>query len=117
MNPPYSKEERVCKPNCRKKICAKRGWHRAAYKPGAEQFVAKAHEQARLGNATTVCLLASRTDVQWFHRYCWDAERHASRPGVQVRFIEGRLTFGNDREGDPAPFPSTVVIFRAGEVE
>lgn len=49
-----------------------------------------------------VYLIPSRTDTAWFHDYCWKKS--------EIRFIRGRLKFG-DAENS-APFPSMVVIFR-----
>lgn len=82
LNPPYSK--------CR-------------------QFIAKAAEEARRG-VTVVCLVPSRTDTRMWHEYVWDQTVHAPRPGVQVRFLKGRLKFGGATAG--APFPSVVIVFR-----
>jgi phage N-6-adenine-methyltransferase len=73
-------------------------------------FIAKAAEQARKGNATVVCLVPARTDTRWFHDHIWDEQWHRTRPGVEVRFIKGRVKFGAATNG--APFPSMVVIFR-----
>lgn len=82
LNPPYSK--------CR-------------------EFIAKAAEEARKG-CTVVCLVPSRTDTRWWHEHVWDREQHRPRPGVEVRFIKGRLKFGGATAG--APFPSVVIVFR-----
>jgi phage N-6-adenine-methyltransferase len=73
------------------------------------EFVAKAAEEARKG-LTVVCLVPSRTDTRWWHEHVWDAERHTTRPGVEVRFLKGRLKFGNSQNS--APFPSVVIVFR-----
>jgi phage N-6-adenine-methyltransferase len=73
------------------------------------EFIAKAAQEARRG-ATVVCLVPSRTDTRWWHGDVWDAERNQPRPGVEVRFIKGRLKFGNSENS--APFPSVVVVFR-----
>lgn len=51
-------------------------------------------------NTTVVCLVPSRTDTRWWHDYCMKGE---------IRFIKGRLKFGNSKNS--APFPSAVVIF------
>lgn len=51
-----------------------------------------------------VMLLPARTDTKWFHRYIYN------QPNVEVRFIKGRLKFGNSKNS--APFPSMIVIFR-----
>jgi site-specific DNA-methyltransferase (adenine-specific) len=83
-------------------------------------FVAKAHAEARINTATTVCLVAARPDTRVFHQYVWDQLAERPRKGVSVNFIKGRIKFvdptGRGRK-DAAPFPSMVVIFRAGEVE
>ena len=48
-----------------------------------------------------VFLLPARTDTRWFHDYCMKAR--------EIRFLRGRLKFGNAEFN--APFPSMVVIF------
>lgn len=73
------------------------------------EFIAKAAREAQRG-CTVVCLVPSRTDTRWWHEHVWDAERHRPRPGVEVRFIKGRLKFGGATAG--APFPSVVIVFR-----
>lgn len=72
-------------------------------------WFAFASEQSRRG-AFFVCLVPSRTDTKAWHRYVWNKELHKPRPGVEVRFVEGRLKFGGCENS--APFPSAVVIFR-----
>jgi phage N-6-adenine-methyltransferase len=85
LNPPYSK--------CR-------------------EFIGKAAMEAQNG-CTVVCLVPSRTDTRWWHEHVWDREQHRTRPGVDVRFVKGRLRFGGGK--DCAPFPSVVIIFRPGD--
>ena len=70
-------------------------------------FMRKAAAEAQRG-ATVVCLVPSRTDTRWWHAYVWSD--NAPRPGVEVRFLRGRLKFGDSENS--APFPSVVVIFR-----
>lgn len=65
------------------------------------KWVKKASE-ARGG--VVVCLLPARTDTKYFHEYIYN------KPGVEIRFIKGRLKFGDATNS--APFPSMVVIFR-----
>jgi site-specific DNA-methyltransferase (adenine-specific) len=72
-------------------------------------FVSKAAAEAKHG-ATSVLLIPSRTDTRYWHAHVWDDVRHCPRPGVEVRFIKGRLKFGQGKNS--APFPSVVVIFR-----
>ena len=86
------------------------GWCNPPYSRGRQaQFIAKAAEE-RLNGFVTVMLLPARTDTRAFHAYIWDAETHQPRPGVEVRFLKGRLKFGGCTNA--APFPSMVVIFR-----
>jgi phage N-6-adenine-methyltransferase len=82
LNPPYSK--------CR-------------------EFIGKAATEGRKG-CTVVCLVPSRTDTRWFHEHVWNVATNSPRPGVEVRFVKGRLRFGGGK--DSAPFPSVVIIFR-----
>lgn len=86
-------------------------WCNPPYSKCAE-FVAKAAAEARKG-VTTVMLIPSRTDTKYWHEFIWDREKHQPRPGVEVRFIKGRLKFGNSQNS--APFPSVVIVFRPVE--
>lgn len=54
-----------------------------------------------------VMLLPARTDTKWFHDYIY----HKS----EIRFLRGRIRFGNMNQN--APFPSMVVIFRRAGYE
>lgn len=75
-------------------------WMNPPYGRGISAWVRKAWQSAQEG-ATVVCLLPARVDTAWFHDLCIKAD---------VRFIRGRLKFGNEKNS--APFPSMVVIFR-----
>lgn len=77
------------------------------------QFIGKAAEEARAGRATVVCLVPARTDTRWWHQWIYDARWHRTRPGVEVRFLKGRLKFGGS--DNSAPFPSALVVFRRWE--
>ena len=59
---------------------------------------------ASVAGNTVVMLLPARTDTRWFHEYIYN------RKNVEVRFLKGRLKFGNAKNS--APFPSMVVVFR-----
>lgn len=50
-----------------------------------------------------VFLIPARTDTRWFHGLILPYAK-------EIRFIKGRLTFGDAKA--PAPFPSMVVIFQ-----
>lgn len=69
-------------------------------------WVAKAHETAKSGAGSVVCLVPARTDTAWWHDHVMEA--------TEIRLVRGRLKF-NDKAGS-APFPSAVVVFRSGEV-
>ena len=72
-------------------------------------FIEKAAREASQG-ATVVALVPSRTDTKWWHSAVYDAALRAFRPGVEVRFVKGRLKFGEGKNS--APFPSVVIVFR-----
>lgn len=55
-----------------------------------------------------VYLLPARTDTKWFHDL-------VIPKASEIRFIKGRLKFGDATAG--APFPSMLVIFRAAARE
>lgn len=62
----------------------------------------KACYEHSLKGATVVMLIPSRTDTKAWHDYVMKAD--------EIRFIKGRLKFGNSKNS--APFPSAIVIFR-----
>lgn len=68
-------------------------------------WIAKGHHSAREEGATVVMLIPSRTDTDYWHRYVMRAD--------EIRFIRGRLRFGNAENS--APFPSAVVVFRPAQ--
>jgi hypothetical protein len=55
-----------------------------------------------------VFLIPARTDTRWFHEIVLAAAK-------EIRFIKGRLKFGDAKNS--APFPSMVVIFKTNETE
>lgn len=73
------------------------------------KFIAKAAEEREKG-CTTVMLIPARTDTKAYHRYIWDASTHGPRPGIEVRFLPGRIKFVGAKHG--APFPSMIIVFR-----
>lgn len=71
------------------------------------KWVHKCFIESHRPNTTCVMLLPARTDTKWFHNYIYDL------PFTEIRFIKGRLKFGDSKNS--APFPNMVVIFRAKE--
>ena len=63
-------------------------------------WLKKAYEESLKG-ITVVCLIPSRTDTKYWHDYCMKSS--------EIRFVKGRLKFGNSTNS--APFPSAIVIF------
>lgn len=50
-----------------------------------------------------VFLVPSRTDTRWWHEHALEA--------TEIRFIRGRLRFGDATNS--APFPSCILVYRA----
>ena len=65
-------------------------------------WVKKCHDEAQKENTVCVMLIPARTDTRWFHEFIYDQ--------AEIRFVKGRLKFGDGKNS--APFPSMVVIFR-----
>lgn len=72
------------------------------YGRGIGEWVRKAYMEAGLDGTMVVGLLPARTDTKWFHDYIYGK--------AEVRFIKGRLKFGDAKNS--APFPSMVVIWK-----
>lgn len=79
-------------------------WCNPPYGRKIYKWVQKAYNESKK-NATVVMLLPARTDTKWFHEYIYNQ--------AEIRFIKGRLKFGNSKNS--APFPSMIVIFSKGE--
>ncbi len=67
-------------------------------------WVKKSWEESTKPNTIVVMLIPARTDTRYFHEYI----QYRS----EIRFIKGRLKFGDSKHS--APFPSMIVIFRSG---
>lgn len=70
-----------------------------------KDWVKKCSEEAKKPGTTIVLLIPARTDTSYFHDYIYQ------KPNVEIRFIRGRLKFGDGKNS--APFPSMAVIFRS----
>lgn len=82
-------------------------WCNPPYGRTIGKWVEKARK-SYLSGATVVMLLPARTDTRWFHDYIYHV-------ADEIRFIKGRLKFGNSKIS--APFPSMLVIFRGEKNE
>ena len=58
-------------------------------------------KKAAEANTLVVMLLPARTDTKWFHDYIYGK--------AEIRFLKGRLKFGDSKNS--APVPSMVVLF------
>lgn len=76
-------------------------WMNPPYGREIGKWVKKASE-ARGG--VVVCLLPARTDTKYFHEYIY------KNPRCTIRFIKGRLKFGDSTNS--APFPSMIVVYQ-----
>lgn len=76
-------------------------WMNPPYGRTIGKWIEKAYLSAQKG-ATVVGLLPARTDTRWFHDFIYGK--------AEIRFVKGRLKFGEAKEN--APFPSMVVIWR-----
>ena len=76
------------------------------YGRSIKEWIRKAYEESRKPNTIVVALIPARTDTRYWHDYCMEAS--------EIRFIRGRLKFGESNNS--APFPSAVVIFGSGSI-
>lgn len=65
------------------------------------KWVKKCYDESRVGTLV-VMLIPARTDTKWFHEYIYGK--------AEIRFIKGRVKFGDSKNS--APFPSMLVVFR-----
>jgi site-specific DNA-methyltransferase (adenine-specific) len=66
------------------------------------QWMKKAFEEVANGNAeVVVSLVPARTDTAWWHNFSMKGD---------IRFLRGRLKFGDAKSS--APFPSAIIIFK-----
>lgn len=68
-----------------------------------QKWIKKCYEHYIRGG-TAVMLIPARTDTKAFHDYIYGK--------AEIRFIRGRLRFGNSKNS--APFPSMIVIYKKG---
>lgn len=67
------------------------------------RWVEKCYTEVNAGSCSlAVMLIPARTDTRWFHKYIYQK--------AEVRFLKGRLKFGDSKNA--APFPSMVVVFK-----
>ena len=70
------------------------------------EWVKKAYYESFKPDTVIVLLIPARTDTKYFQEYIYHR--------AEIRFLKGRLHFNNSKNA--APFPSMIVIFRAGGV-
>ena len=66
-----------------------------------KEWVQKCYEESLKPNTKVVMLIPARTDTIYFHKYIYNI--------ATIRFLKGRLKFGECKNS--APFPSMVVVF------
>ncbi|OAW28339.1 DNA N-6-adenine-methyltransferase [Staphylococcus hominis] len=67
-----------------------------------KKWIMKAYEES-LNGATVVCLIPARTDTTYWHDFIFGKAN-------DIRFLKGRLKFGNSKNS--APFPSAIVVYQ-----
>ena len=65
------------------------------------QWIEKAYNESLKGSKV-VCLIPSRTDTKYWHDFIFNK-------ASEVRFIKGRLKFGDSKNS--APFPSAIIVY------
>ena len=71
------------------------------YGKAIKDWVEKCYNESRDKDTTVVMLIPARTDTSYFHEFIYGK--------AEIRFIRGRLKFGDSKNA--APFPSMVVVF------
>ena len=71
------------------------------YGRAIKDWVRKCSEESKKINTLVVMLIPARTDASYFHEYIYNK--------VEIRFVRGRLKFGDSNNS--APFPSMIVVF------
>jgi len=79
----------------------KRNFVNPPYGNAIKHWIKKAFNESQKGKLV-VLLIPSRTDTHWWHDFIMKAN--------EIRFIKGRLKFGDAKNS--APFPSAIIIFR-----
>lgn len=83
-----------------------RVWMNPPYGRTIGHWIKKAHEETLSGRAEcVVCLVPARTDARWFQDNAIYAD--------EIRFIRGRIMFGESKTN--APFPCALIVFRHGK--
>jgi len=83
------------------------GGHICWMNPPYGREIGKWTKKAFQSGALVVGLLPARTDTKWFHDHIYGK--------AEIRFIKGRLKFGEAK--DSAPFPSMIVIWSPNKQE
>ena len=94
----YTKKENGLKQNWQ----GERVFCNPPYGRSIKEWVKKCYEESRKPNTTVVMLIPARTDTTYFHEYIY-------KKAKEIRFVRGRLKFGNSKNS--APFPLMVVVF------
>lgn len=93
---------------CSLSWAGKRVFCNPPYGRGIARWLAKAREAV-----VAVYLLPARTDTAWWHDYVIGTRGTPNQDRADdVRFIRGRLKFGNAKAS--APFPSVILVYRRG---
>lgn len=108
LDPCATPTNRKCKTYITKKQNGlERSWHRhrvfcnPPYGRDMGQWARKCFDASCQG-ALVVLLAHARTDTRWFHDWVYGK-------AAEIRFVRGRLKFGDGRQS--APFPSLIAVY------
>lgn len=100
-------EEYICKSSLDKEWSGV-GWLNPPYGGRGENslknWVKKSYKESKEDECTVVALIPARTNTQWWHNYCMEAE--------EIRLIKGRPKFIGADYGLPQPL--AIVVFDGG---
>lgn len=82
-------------------------WLNPPYGRSVKAWMKKAYEEGHKPGTTVVALVFARTDTAWFHEYVYQK--------AEIRFLRGRLKFG--QATNVAPAPSMIIVWRGPEKE
>lgn len=105
MNHPFGKEEYPCGPNCKKKICPKRGYHQTVYQPGNGDWITKFVWSYQAGHFKAgLNITFASTSEDWF------------QPLLQFPacFLRGRTNYNTPGGGTTSQVPKGSAVFYLG---
>ncbi len=107
LNHPWGRRELPCLPDCQKKQCLKRGWHRDRLFPGNEAWIQSLTDAYDLGEVKQACCIVfNSTSETWFR----------SLLDYPMCILYGRTAFVDPAMRKPVTSPPKgCIVFYLGE--